>query len=95
MEIRTGTTDTGNNSTSTRLVINWGWGSPERVEVNVYGETIEMVYKEQSSPNYYPLPTLYRVYKIVYSCIDGKWNKSEPIYGKIIPAQEESFEFED
>lgn len=31
--------------------------------------------------------------KIIYSCIDGKWNKSEPIYGKIIPTQDEYFEF--
>jgi hypothetical protein len=36
-----------------------------------------------------------RAVKIVYSCVDGKWNKSEPIYGKIIPAQDEYFEFED
>jgi hypothetical protein len=36
-----------------------------------------------------------RVFKIVYSCVDGKWNKSEKIYGKIIPSQKEYYEFED
>ena len=33
------------------------------------------------------------VFKIVFSCIDGKWNKSDRIYGKIIPPSEESYEF--
>jgi hypothetical protein len=34
-----------------------------------------------------------RVYKIIYSIEEGKWKRSEPIYGKIIPATEESYEF--
>lgn len=60
------------------------------------GETIEMVYKEVSNVNYlvYPsLPIPPKVYKVVYSCKEGKWDKSEKIYGKIIPAQEESYKF--
>lgn len=72
------------------------WSTNERVEVNVVGETIEMIYKQKLSFNYWPAPPPEeRVFKIIYSCIDGKWNKSEPIYGKIIPAQGEYFEFED
>ena len=76
------------------------WGNPERVEVNEVGESIEIIYKQSSivtyTPTCYPAPTPeVRVFKIIYSCIDGKWNKSEPIFGKIIPAQEEYFEFED
>lgn len=35
-----------------------------------------------------------QVFKIKYSCVDGKWNKSQPIYGKHIPASGESYEFE-
>ena len=35
-----------------------------------------------------------RVFKIVYSCKDGKWNKSEPNYGKIIPATDEDYDFD-
>ena len=72
------------------------WGLPERIEVNEVGETIEMVFKEKSLINtavYPPRPPQERVFKIVYSCIDGKWNKSEPIYGKIIEAQEENYVF--
>jgi aromatic ring-opening dioxygenase LigB subunit len=74
------------------------WSNPERVEVNEVGETIEMIYKQTSMLTYtvYPSPpTEVRVFKIVYSCVDGKWNKSEPIFGKIIPLQDEYFEFED
>jgi hypothetical protein len=71
------------------------FGSPEMVSTKEVGETIEIIYKTKSMIDCYPLPTPYKIYKIVYSCIDGKWNKSEPIYGKIIPAQEEYFEFDE
>jgi hypothetical protein len=71
------------------------FGSPEIVSTREVGESLEVVYKTKSMLSCYPFPTPYKIYKIVYSCIDGKWNKSEPIYAKIIPAQEEYFEFED
>ena len=74
------------------------WNLPIFKEVNEVGETIEMIYTQTSSfsrtgglPPYHDE----RAVKIIYSCVDGKWNKSEPIYGKIIPAQDEYFEFED
>jgi hypothetical protein len=73
------------------------WGYPEQLEVNEVGETIEMIYKQTSNayrtgglPPYNDT----RIFKIVYSCVDGKWNKSEPIYGKIVPAQEEYYDFD-
>ena len=61
------------------------------------GETIEMIYIEKTSVYRTTHGELYNdeiPVKFIFSCIDGKWNKSEPIYGKIIPAQEEIFEFE-
>ena len=69
----------------------------EQLEVKEVGETIEMIYKETS--NVYRTGGLppyndTRVFKIVYSCVDGKWNKSEPIYGNIVPAQEEYYDFD-
>ena len=85
------------SGTGTKLILNT-WSNPERVEVNEVGETIEMVYKQTSMLTYtvYPSPPPeVRVFKIVYSCVDGKWNKSEPIFGKIIPSRNEYFEFED
>jgi hypothetical protein len=82
--------------TGTTGINNWNY--PERIEVREVGESIEMVYKQTSSfsrtgglPPYHDT----RLFKIVYSCVDGKWNKSEPIYGKIIPTQDEYYEFED
>lgn len=83
--------------TSTSATISQ-WNPPQFVSANEVGETIEMIYKQTSMfsrtgglPPYHDE----RAVKIIYSCVDGKWNKSEPIYGKIIPAQEECFEFED
>lgn len=73
------------------------WGDMKRVSVAEIGETVEMVYLETSNisyTNYPPRPPERRVFKIIYSCIDGKWNKSERIYGKIVPEKEESYSFE-
>lgn len=85
-----------NTGTSTSNINTWGW--PERLEVNEYADQIEMVYKETNNMVYtvWPSPPPeVRVFKIVYSVVDGKWNKSERIYGKIIPKSKESYEFED
>jgi len=72
------------------------WTTPERVELNECENSIEMIYKQSSYYNVSPCPqSIERVYKIIFSCIDGKWNKSEPIYGEIVPAQEEYYEFEE
>jgi len=73
------------------------WNCPERVSVREVGDTIEMIYTEVSNVTlavYPPRPPARRVFKIVYSCKDGKWNKSEKIYGEIIPSQDEEYEFE-
>lgn len=105
-----GNANTGNSSTSighTALASDYLWASgtmgslwshPERVSVQEYEDRIEMVYKVTSMVTYtiYPAPPPeVKIFKIIFSCVDGKWNKSEPIYGKIIPSQEENYEFED
>ncbi len=67
------------------------WGLPERVAVNIYSDFIEIIFKETQTVFVgYPQSS---VYKIVYSCINGKWNESDPIYGEIYEATEESYEF--
>ena len=71
---------------------------PVFIEAREVGETIEFLYEQTSmvTLTIYPSPPpAKRVFKIVYSCKDGKWHKSEPIYGKIIPASDEYYEFED
>jgi hypothetical protein len=102
----TGTTNVGftttfypNGITSISSAINGSF--TEQLEVKEVGETIEIIYKETLSPNCCytinftspPFPKE-RIFKIVYSCVDGKWNKSEPIYGNIVPAQEEYYDFD-
>ena len=85
---------------STSLTLNQ-WGEPERIDVYEIGDSIEMIYVEESkiAPTTLSFPfkvsgSTKRVFKIVYSCVDGKWNKSERIYGNIIPAQKEYYEFD-
>lgn len=73
------------------------WNEPTLIKVEEIGETIEFIYKQTSMISYtvYPLPSPEeRVFKIVFSCKNGKWNKSEPIYGTIIPATDEDYDFD-
>lgn len=69
------------------------WGQPSLIKTIVNEDSIELIYKQFSmtSNNFGMTPP--RIYKIVCSCKDGKWHKSEPIEGQIIEATEESYEF--
>ena len=74
------------------------WGITERINVEEYSDRIEFIYKQTSIMHIggYPgRPPQQRVYKIVFSVVDGKWHKSDPIFGKIVPAQEEVYEFDE
>jgi hypothetical protein len=72
------------------------WNEPIRVDVIDTGNSIEMIYVQTKNNiwNYFPFSHEKRALKIVYSCVNGMWNKSEPIYGEVIPAQEEYYNFE-
>ena len=59
------------------------WSAPTRLEVNELIDSIEMIYEETSLITNALAPEK-RYFKIVFSCVDGKWNKSERIYGKKI-----------
>jgi len=83
------------NSTTTFSFIN-EWSTPELIGVHEIGDAIELVYKETSSLLYAVHPSTppeARVFKFIFSCKDGKWNKSERIYGELITATEEYYEF--
>jgi hypothetical protein len=72
------------------------WDEPFKGEVNEYSDRIEIIYIQRSNTQlavYPPISPKERVFKIVFSCVDGVWNKSEPIYGTIISAKGESYEF--
>ena len=73
------------------------WHPAILVETEEVGESIEMTYRQSPMFSYSTFGQSQppdRVCKIVFSCKDGKWHKSEPVYGKIIAAQSEYFEFE-
>lgn len=85
-----------NSVGSTTIWPNPDWSNPERVDIIENSDSIEFVYKETSMISYtsFPAPPpQVRVFKIVFSCVDGKWNKSERIYGEIIPAEDERYVF--
>ena len=71
------------------------WGVPVEVAHEIYDDRIEFIYKKTKMiwVGYYSPEVA--VYKIVYSCKDGLWHKSEPIYGKIIEPQVEQYEFDE
>lgn len=89
------TTNTFNIAHTGANTAGYMWSHPTRLEVNELNDSIEMIYEETSlvTLTIYPSPPLVkRYFKIVFSCLDGKWNKSERIYGKKIEHQE-YFEF--
>ena len=55
------------------------YGKPKLISVSDYGETVEVTYIETAtayiSYGYNDTPPR-RVFKIVYSCVDGKFHKS-------------------
>jgi hypothetical protein len=70
---------------------------PVLIEANEVGESVEFTYKEVAAFSYTSFPPSYppdRVFKIVFSCVNGKWNKSGRIYGRIIAASKETYEFD-
>ena len=69
------------------------WSYPELVMTNILEDSIEMIYKQSSllSQGWSAPPS--RVYKTVFSCVDGKWNKSDPIFGIINERIEEAYFF--
>jgi len=74
------------STTSSTTSINQ-WSEPFHLETNELEDSIEMIYEEVSNMvlSIYPSrPPEKRHFKIVFSCVDGKWNKSERIYGKKI-----------
>jgi hypothetical protein len=74
------------STTSSTTSINQ-WSEPFHLETNELEDSIEMIYEEVSNMvlSIYPSrPLEKRHFKIVFSCVDGKWNKSERIYGKKI-----------
>lgn len=75
------------------------WSSPILINTVVYEDRIELIYKQE--PNFTwtisgyilsPQPDP-KIFKIVYSCKNGKWHESDKIEGEYISARDETYEF--
>lgn len=76
------------------------WSNSKMVRITEYSESIEIIYKQIRLNVYASYPQVpskqtERVFKIVYSCKDGKWHRSEPIYGTIVPETKETYVFDE
>lgn len=80
----------GNGSTGTAQLAQY---TDRLIETIVLSESIELIYKRTSHLWNNNGFNESKVYKVIYSCVDGKWNKSEPIFGEIIPATNETYLF--
>jgi len=72
------------------------FSTPIRIDVVENNNCIEFIYKETSNitSSVYPSrPPEERVFKIIFSCKDGNWHKSERLYGEIVSEQAESYIF--
>ena len=69
------------------------WNAPERVSVTEFLDRIEMVFIETSAISNFTKAPERRVFKVIFSCVDGKWNKSSRIYGTIQEAVGEKYTF--
>lgn len=71
------------------------WTEPNLVEVDEGKNYLALTYTEDRVSNFYNGTSgsveSRRVYKVIYSCIGGKWHKSEKIYGKIVPSTKETY----
>ena len=74
------------------------WSEPNMVSLEEVGDTIEMIFTQYSTIHYcnsiLNRSPKRRVFKIIYSCINGKWNKSDRIFGEIILATNEDYIFD-
>jgi hypothetical protein len=67
------------------------WSLPEQLEMVEYPDRLEIIYKEKQLSYYSHSITgvqqsgQERVFKIVYSCVNGQFHKSEKIYVTIVP----------
>jgi len=92
----TGSVGTGLGTTSTTFSFLNQWTDPKLVDTIINEDSIEQVFTEVSLIYQgFTNTEARRVFKVRYSCVDGKWNKSEKIYGHISPAQSESYAFDE
>ena len=70
------------------------WGVPVLVDVLKGNDYVCLIYKQESSMVYCHGYIKTRAIKETYSVVDGKW-KVDVVYGKVIPPQDETYEFDE
>ena len=82
--------------TSTRMTSydTWGVTVPVLVDVIKGNDYVCLIYKQESSMIYCSGYRETRAIKETYSVVDGKW-KVDVVYGKVIPPQDETYEFDE
>lgn len=90
LNVNTGASDTSS-------ITSWdGWGNPYIIDTILGNKSIELVYRRdaQFTHTVFPVSTPNpKIFKIIYSCKNGKWHKSEKIKGYYVSKKEESYEF--
>ena len=72
------------------------YGYPKIIDTLVFSDKVEVVYRREpymSYTSYPPITPEPQIYKIVFSCKNGKWHQSEKIMGRFIPASNEGYQF--
>lgn len=82
------------NFISTRTTSYDTWGVPVLVDVLKGNDYVCLIYKQESSMIYCSGYRETRAIKETYSVVDGKW-KVDVVYGKVIPPQDETYEFDE
>ena len=80
--------------TGTRITSYATWGVPVLVDVIKGNDYVCLIYKQESSMIYCSGYRETRAIKETYSVVDGKW-KVDVVYGKVIPPQDETYEFDE
>ena len=81
-------------STRTTSYDTWGVTVPVLVDVIKGNDSVCLIYKQESSMIYCSGYRETRAIKETYSVVDGKW-KVDVVYGKVIPPQDETYEFDE
>jgi len=88
-------TTLGGTTTSTTSTLEQ-YTAPELIDVHEKSESVELIFRQYLQYNLWggvqPKQET-KIFKIIYSVVDGKWHRSDPIPGKVVPAQKESYEF--
>ena len=82
------------NFISTGTISYDSWGVPFLVDVLKGNDYVCLIYKQESSMTYCSGYRETRAIKETYSVVDGKW-KVDVVYGKVIPPQDETYEFDE